>query len=80
MQRPTCSTTSNIIILLFLVLLWTNIQCGQEIFELGRDEHSYLRIGHGRVENLDPMFYDGYHYMHVLGGNEDFEVHFLLVI
>ena len=31
------------------------LQCGQEIFELGRDEHSYLRIGHGRVENPDPM-------------------------
>ena len=56
------------------------LQCGQEIFELGRDEHSYLRIGHGRVKNPDPMFYDGYHYMYVLGGDEDFEVHFLIVI
>ena len=56
------------------------VKCGQEIFELGRDEHTYLRIGHGRVENPSPMFYDGYHDMDVLGGLENFEVHFLLFI
>uniref|UniRef100_A0ACD5ZRE1 Uncharacterized protein n=1 Tax=Avena sativa TaxID=4498 RepID=A0ACD5ZRE1_AVESA len=49
------------------------VQCGQEIFVLGRDEHSYLRIGRGRVKYSDRGYFDGYHYMNILGGHEDFE-------
>ncbi|XP_047043107.1 uncharacterized protein LOC124647178 [Lolium rigidum] len=49
------------------------VQCAQEIFELGRDEHSYLRISHGRVKYSDTRYFDGYHCMNILGGHERFE-------
>jgi hypothetical protein len=55
------------------------VQCAREIFELGRDEHSYLRISHGRVKYSDTRYFDGYHYMNILGGHERFEVFFLLL-
>jgi hypothetical protein len=54
--------------------------CDQEIFELGRDEHLYLRIGHGRVKYANGSFlFGGYHCMGIVGGHEDFEVHFILL-
>jgi small nuclear ribonucleoprotein (snRNP)-like protein len=53
--------------------------CDQEIFELGRDEHLYVRIGHGRVKYSYDAFFGGYHCMGVVGGHEDFEVHFVLL-
>jgi hypothetical protein len=54
------------------------LHCDQEIFELGRDKHLYLRVGHGRVKYAYDHFFGAHHCMDVRGGNEDFEVHFTL--
>ncbi|VAI88592.1 unnamed protein product [Triticum turgidum subsp. durum] len=35
------------------------------VFELGRDESSFLRISHGVVKFLNPNLLERYHYMHV---------------
>jgi hypothetical protein len=50
-------------------------ECGQDIFELGRDESVKLVIHHGRVEYSNPSVYEPYHHMHIYGPHRDREVH-----
>ncbi|XBI00974.1 hypothetical protein VPH35_129864 [Triticum aestivum] len=41
------------------------VKRSDHVFELGRDESSFLRISHGVVKFLNPNLLERYHYMHV---------------
>ncbi|XP_037462310.1 uncharacterized protein LOC119333555 [Triticum dicoccoides] len=41
------------------------VKRSDQVFELGRDEKSFLRISHGVVKILNPNLLERYHYMHV---------------
>ncbi|XP_040253228.1 uncharacterized protein [Aegilops tauschii subsp. strangulata] len=41
------------------------VKRSDQVFELGRDERSFLRISHGVVKLLNPNLLERYHYMHV---------------
>ena len=41
------------------------VKRSDQVFELGRDEESFLRISHGVVKILNPNLLERYHYMHV---------------
>jgi small nuclear ribonucleoprotein (snRNP)-like protein len=41
------------------------VDYGQEVFLIGRDEDLNLNASHGRVQCIDPGYYDHYHYMYL---------------
>ncbi|KAM0881672.1 hypothetical protein ACQ4PT_032827 [Festuca glaucescens] len=41
-----------------------SMNCGQDVFRLGRDDHMILRIKHGSVEYLNPGSDERHHYMY----------------
>ncbi|KAK1692773.1 hypothetical protein QYE76_009470 [Lolium multiflorum] len=45
------------------------VKHADKVFELGRDESSFLRISHGVVKNAKPNLLQRYHYMHVDGAD-----------
>ncbi|XP_062183299.1 uncharacterized protein LOC133887381 [Phragmites australis] len=47
-----------------------NVNCGQEVFMIGRDENSNLRISYGRVQYLNPNLYERYHFMYAYGAGD----------
>ncbi|XP_047049634.1 uncharacterized protein LOC124654681 [Lolium rigidum] len=48
-----------------------NVECAQDIFELGRDKHSDLLINHGRVEYSNPTKCERHHHMYIQGPQRD---------
>ncbi|XP_051184866.1 uncharacterized protein [Lolium perenne] len=48
-----------------------NVECAQDIFELGRDKHSDLLINHGRVEYSNPTKSERHHHMYIQGPQRD---------
>uniref|UniRef100_A0ACD5W5Z8 Uncharacterized protein n=1 Tax=Avena sativa TaxID=4498 RepID=A0ACD5W5Z8_AVESA len=54
------------------VLLYNeNVKCAEEVFELGRDESSFLTISHGTVQYHNPNLFERYHYLYVHGASEN---------
>jgi hypothetical protein len=52
------------------ILLYNDgVKHADKVFELGRDESSFLRISHGVVKNSKPNLLQRYHYMHVDGAD-----------
>ncbi|CAM0948576.1 unnamed protein product [Alopecurus aequalis] len=47
------------------------VKCGQDIFELGRDEFFDLLINHGKVEYSNPTKDERYHHMYIQGPERD---------
>jgi hypothetical protein len=48
-----------------------NLKCGQDIFELGRNEIFDLLINHGRVEYSNPTRYERHHHTYIQGPQRD---------
>ncbi|KAL6908240.1 hypothetical protein ACP4OV_002410 [Aristida adscensionis] len=48
-----------------------NVRCGQEVFMLGRDENSNLRVSYGQVQYSNPNLYERYHVMYTYGAGAD---------
>ncbi|KAL6908238.1 hypothetical protein ACP4OV_002408 [Aristida adscensionis] len=48
-----------------------NVRCGQEVFMLGRDENSNLRVSYGQVQYSNPNLYERYHFMYTYGAGAD---------
>ncbi|CAO2190918.1 unnamed protein product [Urochloa humidicola] len=44
-----------------------NVNCGEKILMLGRDESSILKINHGRVQFQNPCIYERHHFMYTYG-------------
>ncbi|XP_022679820.1 uncharacterized protein LOC101783572 isoform X1 [Setaria italica] len=44
-----------------------NVNCGQEVFMLGRDENSILKINHGQVQFQNPCTFERHHFMYTYG-------------
>lgn len=47
-----------------------DVKSAEEVFELGRDESSFLTIGHGMVQYLNPNLLERHHYLYVHGADE----------
>lgn len=47
------------------------LNSGQDIFQLGRDENLNIRITHGRAEYSNPIMYERFHYIYVYRPDED---------
>uniref|UniRef100_A0ACD5ZRD1 Uncharacterized protein n=1 Tax=Avena sativa TaxID=4498 RepID=A0ACD5ZRD1_AVESA len=47
-----------------------NVKCAEEVFELGRDESSFLTISHGTVQYRNSNLFERYHYLYVHGASE----------
>jgi hypothetical protein len=50
------------------------VKRANKVFELGRDESSFLRISYGVVKYLNPNLFERYHYMFVQGADPQPEV------
>ncbi|CAM0958359.1 unnamed protein product [Alopecurus aequalis] len=50
------------------------VKHADQVFELGRDESSFLRISHGVVRYSEPNLLERYHYMHVDGADSNAKV------
>uniref|UniRef100_A0ACD5W4A1 Uncharacterized protein n=1 Tax=Avena sativa TaxID=4498 RepID=A0ACD5W4A1_AVESA len=47
-----------------------NVKSAEEVFELGRDESSFLTISHGMVQYRNSNLSERYHYLYVHGASE----------
>ena len=54
-----------------------SVNCGQDVFRLGRDDDMNLRITHGRVEYWNPVAVsdERHHYMYLSHQNNGYPSH-----
>ena len=55
-------------------------KCGEEVFELGRDESSFLTIRHGMVQYRNSNLLQRYHYLYVHGASENLKVQIIFYL
>jgi hypothetical protein len=56
------------------------VKCAEEVFELGRDEISFLTISHGMVQHRNSNLCERYHHLYVHGANENLKVHIVFYL